>query len=52
MKSLDSSEEVIELLKELGLKEYESRTFVALTRLHNATAKGISVHSSVPRTRV
>lgn len=52
MNSLDSSEEAIELLQKLGLKEYESRTFVALTRLHNATAKDISDHSSVPRTRV
>ncbi len=52
MKSLDSSEQAIDLLQKLGLKEYESRAFVTLTRLPNATAKEISKHSSVPRTRV
>lgn len=52
MESLESSEQAIDLLQELGLKEYESRTFVTLTRVPNATAKEISEHSSVPRTRV
>lgn len=42
----------IELLQELGLKEYESRTFVALARLDTGTAKDISRRSEVPRTRV
>lgn len=52
MESFESSEQAIDLLQELGLKEYESRTFVTLTRVPNATAKEISEHSSVPRTRV
>ena len=42
----------VELLKKLGLKEYEARTFTALTRLPEATAKEISEISAVPRTRV
>jgi sugar-specific transcriptional regulator TrmB len=41
-----------ELLQELGLKEYEAKCFVALTRLAHGTAKDISEVSDVPRTRV
>lgn len=44
--------EAVELLHELGLKEYEARCFVALSRLSQATAKEISDISEVPRTRV
>lgn len=44
--------EAVELLQELGLKEYEARCFVALSRLPQATAKEISEISEVPRTRV
>lgn len=42
----------IELLQQLGLKEYEARCFVALARLPSGTAKEISENSEVPRTRV
>jgi sugar-specific transcriptional regulator TrmB len=42
----------IELLQELGLKEYEARCFVALSRRPKGTAKEISEISEVPRTRV
>jgi sugar-specific transcriptional regulator TrmB len=42
----------VTLLQELGLKEYESKAFVALTRLPQGTAKEISEISEVPRTRV
>lgn len=42
----------IELLQQLGLKEYEAKCFVALTRLNDGTAKEISEISEVPRTRV
>ncbi|MFB6234304.1 MAG: TrmB family transcriptional regulator [Halopenitus sp.] len=40
------------LLQELGLKEYEAKCFVALSRLPRGTAKAISEVSDVPRTRV
>ncbi|WP_029601631.1 TrmB family transcriptional regulator [Halococcus hamelinensis] len=44
--------EAIELLQELGLKEYEAKCFAALTRLPFGTAKEISDTAEVPRTRV
>lgn len=44
--------ETVDLLQELGLKEYEARCFLALTQLHEGTAKEISDLSEVPRTRV
>lgn len=47
-----SHREAVDLLEELGLKEYESACFVALSRLPHATAKEISDISNVPRTRV
>ena len=45
-------EEAIEVLQELGLKEYEARCFVGLTRLSTGTAKQLSETTEVPRTRV
>lgn len=45
-------EEAIELLQQLGLKEYEARCFVGLTRLDRGTAKKLSDLTEVPRTRV
>ena len=42
----------VELLQQLGLKEYEAKCFVALVRLPKGTAKEISETSDVPRTRV
>ncbi|WP_458185805.1 TrmB family transcriptional regulator [Haladaptatus sp. NG-WS-4] len=44
--------ETVELLSELGLTEYEARTFVALLQLGEGTAKDVSDVSDVPRTRV
>jgi sugar-specific transcriptional regulator TrmB len=44
--------ETVSLLQDLGLKEYEARSFLALTRLSAGTAKEISEVSEVPRTRV
>jgi len=44
--------DAVELLQELGLKEYEAKSFVALNRLPTGTAKEISEISDVPRTRV
>lgn len=45
-------DEAVDSLQELGLKEYQARCFVALTRLDAGTAKEISEISAVPRTRV
>ena len=42
----------VELLQQLGCKEYEARAFVALSRLTAGTAKDVSETSDVPRTRV
>lgn len=47
-----TTDEAVDLLQELGLKEYESRCLVALTLLSTGTAKEISDVSDVPRTRV
>jgi sugar-specific transcriptional regulator TrmB len=52
MNELSNHDEAVELLQELGLKEYEARSFVALSRLPQGTAKEISEISEVPRTRV
>lgn len=48
----ENVEEAIELLQQLGLKEYEARCFVGLTRLNTGTAKKLSELTEVPRTRV
>lgn len=48
----ESEQEAIGLLQQLGLKEYEARCFVALTRLPSGTAKDIADIATVPRTRV
>ena len=45
-------EEAIEVLQQLGLKEYEARCFVGLSRLRSGTAKQLSEMTEVPRTRV
>ena len=45
-------EQAIEVLLELGLKEYEAKCFVTLSRMPSATAKDISETTDVPRTRV
>lgn len=52
MSSDQRQAKAVEVLQELGLKEYEAKSFVALSRLPKATAKGISEHTDVPRTRV
>lgn len=52
MDDLSDHKRAVELLQQLGLKEYEAKCFVALCRLPKATAKEISEASEVPRTRV
>lgn len=42
----------VERLQQLGLKQYEARCFVSLTDHESATAREISDHVDVPRTRV
>jgi sugar-specific transcriptional regulator TrmB len=49
---MPTEDEAVHLLEELGLTEYESRCYVALTRVGNATAKEVSDLSYVPRSRV
>ena len=51
-KSNTNVEEGIEILQQLGLKEYEARCFVGLARLDTGTAKKLSEMTEVPRTRV
>lgn len=45
-------ERATDLLQSLGLKEYEAKCFVALSRVDSGTAKDVSELSEVPRTRV
>ena len=52
MEDKTDADEAVEILQQMGLKEYEARCFVALTRLSEGTAKRISEVSDVPRTRV
>jgi len=47
-----SVDEAIEVLQQLGLKEYEARCFVGLTRVSAGTAKKLSDLTEVPRTRI
>lgn len=44
--------QAVEVLQKLGLKEYEAKSFVALSRMPHGTAKEISETTDVPRTRV
>jgi len=44
--------EAVEVLQQLGLKEYEARCFVGLTRVETTTAKRLGEMTEVPRTRV
>jgi len=52
MSTDDTLNDAIELLQQLGLKEYEARCFVGLSRLATGTAKQLSDATEVPRTRV
>lgn len=52
MNETSNQDQAIELLQQLGLKEYEAKSFVALARRQSGTAKDISETSEVPRTRV
>ena len=52
MEDKSNSKKAVETLQQMGLKEYEAKCFVALTRLSEGTAKRIGEVSDVPRTRV
>jgi sugar-specific transcriptional regulator TrmB len=52
MDTSENTEEAIEVLQQLGLKEYEARCFVGLSRVDTGTAKKLSELTEVPRTRV
>ena len=52
MTTLENVREAVEVLQQLGLKEYEARCFVGLSRLSAGTAKQLSEMTDVPRTRV
>ncbi|WP_306054956.1 TrmB family transcriptional regulator [Natronococcus wangiae] len=49
---MSKTEEAVTSLSELGLTEYESRCFVALTKISRGTAKEISQVADIPRSRV
>ncbi len=52
MATSENVDEAVEVLQQLGLKEYEARCFVGLCRLSTGTAKKLSEMTEVPRTRV
>jgi sugar-specific transcriptional regulator TrmB len=52
MSTDETVHEAVEALQQLGLKEYEARCFVGLSRLQTGTAKQLSEITDVPRTRV
>lgn len=52
MSSDDTADEAVSVLQQLGLKEYEAKCFVGLTRVSTGTAKRLSEITDVPRTRV
>ena len=52
MASQANQEKAVGVLQQLGLKEYEAKCFVALSRMPSGTAKDISEITDVPRTRV
>jgi sugar-specific transcriptional regulator TrmB len=48
----DVLEEAVSVLQQLGLKEYEAKCFVGLSRVPSGTAKRLSEITEVPRTRI
>ena len=52
MSTDETRDEAVEVLQQLGLKEYEAKCFVGLSQLSTGTAKQLSEITDVPRTRV
>jgi sugar-specific transcriptional regulator TrmB len=48
----DAQEAAVEILQEFGLTEYRAKSFVALTRLGEGTAKEVSEVAEIPQARV
>lgn len=48
----DPGHDAVDLLQQLGLKEYEAKCFVALSQLATGTAKEVAEIADVPQTRV
>lgn len=48
----ENLQEAVDILQQLGLKEYEARCFVGLSQQSTGTAKQLSEITDVPRTRV
>lgn len=42
----------VERLQQFGLREYEAKCFVSLTKIRSGTAREVSEHIDIPRTRV
>ncbi len=47
-----SQSEAVEQLQQFGLREYEAKCFVSLTKISSGTARDVSEQIDVPRTRV
>ncbi|MEA1932614.1 MAG: helix-turn-helix domain-containing protein [Euryarchaeota archaeon] len=52
MEPSENIQEAVDVLQQLGLKEYEARCFVGLSQQSTGTAKQLSEITEVPRTRV
>ncbi len=52
MSNENSQKQAIEELEQFGLREYEAKCFVSLTKITSGTARDVSEHIDVPRTRV
>ena len=52
METGDNIQEAVDVLQQLGLKEYEAQCFVGLSQVPSGTAKKLSEMTDVPRTRV
>lgn len=44
--------QAVEELQQFGLREYEAKCFVSLTKITSGTAREVSEHIDIPRTRV
>lgn len=47
-----SKDQAVDELEQLGLREYEAKCFVSLTKISSGTARDVSEHIDIPRTRV
>jgi len=45
-------DQAVENLQQFGLREYEAKCFVSLTKIREGTAREVSKHIDIPRTRV